>query len=422
MNWKLVLFAVILACSKGHATQQNGDHMKNKRVLISGGGVAGLTLAYWLKQHGFTPCVIERHPTLRTWGYKLDIRGSAIEVIKRMGIHDLAVELKSDTQGATMLDSYGNEIPNMDPDVCGGRTKEDLELLRSSLMQLLFKQVGEIEYLFGDSIKKIEEVDNEVLVEFEKANMRHFDLVIGADGLHSDVRKQVFGEESLYLKDLGFYVSYFTIPNYLNLDRWEIEYHAPSRFIIMYSSRNDSDAVAGFAFTSEALRFDPRNISSQKALIKEAFSTTGWQAPKLLQMLNDTPNFYFDCAGQIHMPSWSKGRVALLGDAAYAPSPVSGQGTSLAICGAYVLAQELAKAEGEYKKAFSEYEKKMRPFVKSNQGLVDLSVALMTENDSFLSSLNRYMQEHMPNWGTLVKELNAERIHKAATSLELEQY
>ncbi len=394
--------------------------MKGKEVLISGAGVAGLTLAYWLKQYGFTPTVVERHKALRTWGYKLDIRGSAIDVLKRTGIHSAALQASSHLRGASVLDSYGNEIPNMDPDICGGRVKEDIEILRADLCNLLHQQVNDIEYIFDDSVVNITESNVGVLVAFEKAEPRLFDLVIGADGLHSEIRRLTFGEEQLFSKNLGFYVSYFSIPNYMKLDHWEIEYHDQQKFIIMYGSDPTADAVAGFAFSKEAFSFDWRNIHEQKKVLCEAFSAIGWQAPRLLELMNESPYFYFDAAMQINMPSWTKGRVALVGDAAYAPSPVSGQGTSVAMVGAYVLANMLAQANGDYESAYKKYEQMMRPFAKKNQGLVDLSVSLMKE-DSFISYLHRHMSEHMQEgWGQLVKELNRQRIHDAATSLVLE--
>ena len=415
MKSKIMVLILTLICS---ITQ--GSEMKNKKVLISGAGVAGLTLAYWLKQHGFVPTIVEQHNTLRTWGYKLDIRGSAIEVIKRMGIHEQAMQSSSDMQGATLIDSFGNEIPQMDPDVCGGRVKQDIEILRADLCNLLHKQVSDIEYLFGDCITSMTECDSGVYVSFEKEKPRLFDFVIGADGLHSEVRKLAFGQEELFLKDLGFYISYFSIPNYLRLDRWEIEYHGPQKFIIMYGNQPDCDAIAGFAFNAKPLSFDYRNIPEQKKVLQDAFCNVGWQAEHLLDLMDKSPNFFFDSAAQINMPSWSKGRVALLGDAAYAPSPVSGQGTSIAIVGAYVLAQELAKSD-DIELAFKNYEEKMRPFVKRNQGLVDLSVALMTEQGSFISYLHRHMSEQTQiQWGQLVKEINVKRIHDAATCIALD--
>ncbi|MCE5293099.1 MAG: FAD-dependent monooxygenase [Chlamydiales bacterium] len=422
MLLKYLLVALTLVTSIYAASpmqpKQSGETMKNKRVLISGAGVAGLTLAYWLKQHGFGPTIVERHPVLRTWGYKLDIRGSALDVLKRMNIHDLAKLARTDTQGATMIDSFGNKIEKMDADICGGRVQEDLELLRKDLCELLYSKTNDIEFLFDNCITQTTEQENGILVEFEKGKSAVYDLVIGADGLHSGLRKQVFGDESLFLKELGMYVSYCSVPNYLNLDRWEIEYHAPKRFIIVYNAKGDDDLIAGFAFNSDCIT--SRDPYVQKKCIRDSFSHVGWEASKLIELMQTSPNFYFDCCAQIHMPSWSKGRVALVGDAAYAASPVSGQGTSVAIVGAYILAEELAKAQGNYEKAYAEYENKMRPFVKRNQSLVDLSVALMTEDNSFISHLNRHMSsQNQQDWSLLVKEINAKRIHEAATSLPL---
>ncbi len=393
--------------------------MKNTTVLISGAGVAGLTLAYWLKKYGYSVTIVERHHEIRTWGYKLDIRGSALDVIKEMGIHEKACLLKSDTQGATMIDSFGNEVAKMDPDTCGGRIKDDIEILRADLCNLLADATSDIEYLFGDSIAHIVQ-DDAVSVTFESGKVRKFDLLLGADGLHSTVRREVFGEESKFLKELGMYVTYFTIPNFLQLDRWEIEYHAEQKFLIMYSSRGDKDLVAGFAFPAKIKGLEKKSAQQQKEAIKAEFSEPRWHTPQILELMDNASNFFFDTTAQTHMPSWSKGRISLVGDAAYAPAPISGQGTSLALVGAYVLAKQLAEAGVDFELAYKRYEEKMRTFVKRNQGLVDLSVSLMSDENSFLSYLHRHMSEELEErWGQLVKEINLKRIHDAATSLNL---
>lgn len=256
--------------------------MKNKNILISGAGIAGLTLAYWLKRHGFVPTIVEKHPTLRTGGYKIDIRGVAMEVIKRMELHSLIFESKTEIQGATFVDSSGNHLTQMSGDLCGYRSEGDLEINRGSFCQILLKQVEGVECLFGDSITRISEGPNGVHVEFEQNESRLFDLVIGADGLHSTVRNLVFGEESQFIYDLGVYISVYSVPNFLQLDRWEIEYHEPKRFINVYSTRGDNHAKANFAFPSGSLSFDPRNTKQQQKLLEDAFASVGWEAPALL--------------------------------------------------------------------------------------------------------------------------------------------
>lgn len=397
----------------------------NKRILISGAGLSGLTLAYWLKQYGFIPTLIERHPKLRTGGYKIDIRGIALDVVKQMGVYPAILEARTDIQGATIIESGGKESKKVDADLCGGRNEGDLEILRGDLCEILFKQIGEIECIYGDCIKNISQNEENVFVEFEKSKPRVFDLVIGADGLHSTVRKLAFGSESEFLEELGVYISVYSIPNFLHLDRWEIEYFEPQKFINVYSASKDLNAKAGFAFSSKSLKYDPSDKKRQQELLKEAFADVGWEVPHLLAAMEEAPDFYFDSAAQIHLPHWSEGRVVLVGDAGYAPSPLSGQGTSVAMVGAYVLAGELGAAQGDYKIAFSEYEKGLRKFVKNNQDLVEISLALMTgdQNSSMVWLYNQLVQL-LPEAVVieLFKKLTVKNINDAANCLKIKNY
>ncbi|HEY5259234.1 MAG TPA: FAD-dependent monooxygenase [Rhabdochlamydiaceae bacterium] len=402
--------------------------MTNKRVLISGAGVAGITLAYLLKQQGFTPTLVERSPILRTGGYKIDIRGAALEVLKRMGTYSLVYEGQTDMRGATFVDSSGKNSSDVSADLCGGRVEGDMEIMRGNLCEILFQQLEDVECLFGDCITEISQAEEGVYVAFEKNAPREFDLVVGADGLHSTVRKLAFGDESQFLQELGLYISVYTIPNILNLDQWEIEYFEPHKFVNVYSSRGDRNAKAGFAFSSKPLQFDPRDTNEQKKLLEEAFKHVGWEVPRLLAEMKEAPDFYFDYAAQIHMPHWSEGRVVLVGDAGYAPSPLSGQGTSLAIVGAYVLAGELSEAQGDHKIAFAEYEKVLRKFAKRNQDLVGMNVSLLGDKDSSWASwLSHHVQQLLPeSWNQSLiqffKSWGVKRIYDAANDITLKNY
>lgn len=398
--------------------------MKNKNILISGAGIAGLTLAYWLQRYGFTPTIVERHPTLRCGGYKIDIRGVALEVVKRMHADAAIFESRTAIQGATLVDQSGEHVTEMSGDLCGSRAEGDLEIMRGDLCQILLKQIPDVECLFNDSITHIAQSSDGVQVEFEHNQPRHFDLVVGADGLHSNVRKLVFGEESQFLRELGLYISVYTIPNFLNLDRWEIEYYEPKKFVNVYSTSGDQLAKAGFAFSSSPLQFNPRNSTQQQKFLKEAFAGVGWEVPRLLAAMDESPDFYFDTIAQVHMSQWSKERIALIGDACYAPSPLSGQGTSVAIVGAYVLAGELAAAQGDNIRAFSQYEKVLREFVDKNQKLAQMSASLMTgEEASWKTWLHKHLLRLMPkSWILFLKERGLKRITKAANALALKDY
>lgn len=431
--WKLGFLLTVLAmgwANQGEAAMEinSSRHIKNQKVLISGAGVAGLTLAYWLKQYGFVPTIVEKYPALRTEGYKLDIRGAAVEVIKRMGLQETIFEHRTQIQKALFVDQTGNIITETSPDLCGVRADGDLEIVRGELCQILFDHVGNFECLFGDSITNMTENEEGVMVEFEKSPPRLYDIVIGADGLHSKVRKFTFGDEANFLHELGLYVSFYSIPNFLNLDRVEIEYHSPKRFAIAYCPR-DGLAKAGFAFSSSpSADLNLRDRAQQQQFVQQAFVDAGWEIPQLLSFMKDSPDFYFDCIAQIHMPHWTRGRIALVGDAGYAVSPLAGQGTSVALVGAYVLAGELAKAEGDYLKAFVSYEECIRDFVKQNQELAQMSVDLLDgKSASWMGSIVSWITHQIGRIapGSLIqffKQWGLRQTAKAANAIVLEDY
>ncbi|GCE46237.1 2-polyprenyl-6-methoxyphenol hydroxylase-like FAD-dependent oxidoreductase [Thermosporothrix hazakensis] len=337
--------------------------MDNENILISGASIAGPALAYWLTRYGFRPTVVERTPALREGGYKLDIRGKAVEVVERMGILADIRQVSTGMKEGTFVDRNGKAVVSMSAEFFNSRQEQDDEVMRTDLSRIIYERTrSDVEYLFNDSITSITEGQNGVAVTFERGKPRVFDLVIGADGIHSNVRRLVFGDESRFLHNLGAYISIFTAPNFLDLDRQELYYYAPGKFVSLFSAQDRSKAMSFFFFSSPPLSHDYRNIEQQKGLLTSFFSGDGWQIPRLLKDVWDAPDFYFDSVSQIHMDRWSAGRIALLGDAAYCPSPASGQGTSLALIGAYVLAGELALASGDYTTAFTRKRQKAPGF------------------------------------------------------------
>lgn len=394
------------------------------KVLISGAGTAGLSVAYWLKSYGFTPTLVECGPTLRTGGYKIDVRGAALPVLRRMNIYDDVVAANTDMQGALLVDRNGKVIHKMSGDAFGHRVGDDQEIMRGTLCEILMNQIPDVEIMFGDSIQSITQTADRVQVSFKNNKPRSFDLVIGADGLHSNVRRLVFGEESRFAHEFGIYLCVFTIPNYLNLDRIEMQYTELGRAAAVWSTRGDTDARATFAFASP-IRVEPRNIAAQQQLIRTVFEGIGWEVPKFLEMMSNSSDFYFDVAAQIRMDQWSKGRVILLGDAAYCASPMSGQGTSLALIGAYVLAGELALSRGEYQSAFNQFEHEMRPFIKINQELGNRAAKLFRsqEKKNVFSWLIERIMHIAP--GSLIQffiNRSTKRINQAANSIVLKDY
>jgi 2-polyprenyl-6-methoxyphenol hydroxylase-like FAD-dependent oxidoreductase len=395
------------------------------KVLISGAGPAGLTAAYWLKRYGFNPTIVERAPSLLVGGYKIDVRGAALQVIKQMGIHDAVVAARTDMQGAQLVDKEGNVLERMSGDEFGHRVGGDLEIVRGTLCQILRDHLGEVEILFGDTIQRITQSSNSAQVQFTKNGVREFDCVIGADGLHSNVRRIAFGEESRFLRDLGLYLCVYSVPNYLKLDRMEIQYSEIGRIAAIWSSRGDANAKACFGFAAPSLQIGLHDRIQQEQALKTVDEGIGWEVPHLLEMMPTASDWYFDMAAQIEMPRWSQGRVVLVGDAAYCASPMSGQGTSIALIGAYVLAGELAAASGDHLRAFAQYEDAMRPFVEANQALGLRSSKIMRSGETksvrgwLLKQLMRIVPGPVTEW--LINR-GTERITKAANAICLKDY
>ncbi|WP_327585953.1 FAD-dependent monooxygenase [Nonomuraea sp. NBC_00507] len=386
-------------------------------ILISGASIAGTTTAYWLHRHGFTVTVVERAPAIREGGYKIDIRGAALQVIERMGLMDAVRARSTDMRVATHYDAKGRPVATMDAALFGGRMGDDIEIMRGDLNELLYELTRDkVEYVFDDSITGIAD---DGTVTFERAQPRAFDLVIGADGAHSNVRRLAFGEEERFARHLGHYISICTVPNTLGLDREEAVHAAPGRTANVYSTRQDTGAKALFMWSSPPLAYDHRSVTEQKELLARAMEGTGWEVPGLLESVRDAKDFYFDSVGQIQMDRWSKGRAMLVGDAAYCASPASGQGTSLALVGAYVLAGELATGRGA-----DGYERELRGFVAANQALAEANLKGMVIPSRLALWIQIKMIKllpHLPGRDRMVERI-AGPIHRAANAISLKNY
>lgn len=346
-------------------------------VLISGASVAGAATAFWLGRHGFSVTVVERHRGPRPGGQAIDVRGPALTVLERMGLLGAAQKRKTQIQGSSVVDRDGNELSrDTESTPTGGPIDSpNIELLRDDLVELLYgASQWTAEYLFDDTIVAVQDDGATVHVTFERAAPRSFDLVIGADGLHSNVRRLVFGPEEDFIERLGTHAAIFTVPNFLDLDYWQTWHYGDATMAGVYSARNNTEARAMVGFMDTDLRIDYRDTEAQLAELERRMAGDGWVRPQLLEYMRTAPDFYFDEMSQIKMDRWSRGRVALVGDAGYCCSPLSGQGTSVALLGAYILAGELkAAAQDEtidYEAGFANYHREFSDYVKRNQWLV----------------------------------------------------
>ncbi|VBA34630.1 6-hydroxynicotinate 3-monooxygenase [Mycobacterium attenuatum] len=349
------------ACGPRSAARQN----RCMRIAINGAGIAGVALAHWLHRIGHTPTVIEQAPRFRTGGYLIDFWGVGYQVAKRMGIEEAVraagyhveclrsvgpgAEIKADVNVAVFRRMFGADL---------------ISLPRGDLAAAMYATVeSKVETIFGDSITTVDQHDDGVRLTFQSSAARDFDLVIGADGLHSNVRRLVFGPEQSYEHYLGCKVAAWVVDGYRPRDELSyVTYNTPGRQVGRFALRGDRTM---FVFIFRAAR--DRVDETPKDQLRNEFSECGWECPQILATLDEVDDLYFDVVSQIRMESWSRDRVLLIGDAAGCISLLGGEGTGLAITEAYVLAGELARAGGDHQRAFNVYEQRLRPFVTGKQ-------------------------------------------------------
>ncbi|TQM14193.1 FAD-dependent monooxygenase [Pseudonocardia kunmingensis] len=395
-----------------------------RTVLISGASIAGPALAFWLHHHGFRPVVVERAATVRGGGYPIDVRGSAIEVVERMGLLPALRDAHVDTQRTTFVDARGRVIARITPEMFTGSPEgRDVELSRGELARLLYERTrDDVEYVFEDSITALDQRSDGVHVTFRHGPPRTVDLVVGADGLHSAVRRLALGAETAFRHDLGFAFAGFSLDRTgfaEGVEREVLVHNTPGRMAGYYAVRGQPGLVGVLAFaTPPGFTVEPGDTDGQRDVVAAAFADGRWEVPRLVAAMRTAEDFFFDTVSQIRMPRWSTGRVALVGDAAYAPALLSGQGTSLALVGAYVLAGELARAGGDPAVAFGSYEQALRPFVDRNQDLARSGGAtLIPATRTALWLRDRFLAA-LPHLGPL-KRLLSGRIDGAAQSFTL---
>ncbi|MEC3981044.1 FAD-dependent monooxygenase [Amycolatopsis sp. H20-H5] len=329
-------------------------------VLISGASVAGPALAYWLHRHGMQTTIVERAPEVRPGGLPVDFRGTTMRVLGEMGVLDELRAHATNSGARTVVDTNGNPVGTMPKEIFAG----ELEVPKADLTRILYDLTKDnTEYVFGDSIRTLTQDASGVRAEFEHHAPGTFDLVIGADGLHSQVRALAFGQETHFTDPMGYAFGTFSTPNYLNLRDTGFFHLASDRAVAVDVVRDDGEVMVFFMFPAQGVQ---RNRDAQQSAIRTAFEEVGWEVPALLEAMPKATGFYFDELSQVTMSSWSTGRVALVGDAAFCVSPMSGRGTSQALLGAYVLAGELS-TQDTFETAFGEYEHALRDYVATNQ-------------------------------------------------------
>jgi 2-polyprenyl-6-methoxyphenol hydroxylase-like FAD-dependent oxidoreductase len=324
-------------------------------VLISGAGIAGSVLAYWLAQRGFNPTVVEKRPHLhQTGGHAVDLAGVSIEVIERMGLLPAVsgAHVRHDRMAFNQRRGRPVEMARLTASIAD----RHVEIQRDDLVELLHASAApHAEYIFGDTITAIADGGDAVTVEFENSAPRAFDLVIGADGLHSRVRRLVFGPEDSYRHDLGAYLCVYSYPNTAGIGSGVIGYFDVNRAAFTYPVDDGRLARALLLFRGDPSG-DLRDPARQMGAVRDAFTGIEGRLPFPIAELHESEDFYFDSISQIRMDTWSTGRVSLVGDAAYSPGPAVGGGTAMAVLGAYVLASELALARDDHVAAFANAE------------------------------------------------------------------
>ncbi|WP_370331612.1 FAD-dependent monooxygenase [Mycolicibacterium hippocampi] len=373
-------------------------------VLVSGAGIAGPSLAFWLTRNGYRVVVTEIAPGIRPGGQTVDLRGAGGDVIEKMGLMGVMQSHALDQRGAAWVRSDGSRRAEMPVTAFGGRgLVSKLEILRGDLVSGLYQATRKhADYRFSTRISDLTQNPDGVNVTMSDGSHLVADLVVGADGPHSGVRQLAFGPEEHFIRPIGGYNAWFSAPDTVGLDGWYLLYQAPGGLnASMRPSHDPRIAKAGLAFQSEPLTYDRRDTDAQRAILVERFAGKGWQCDSLLAAAQAADDFYFDSFAQVHMPAWSAGRVALVGDAGYCASPLSGMGTSLALVGAYVLAGELGAAEDLDREgidaALGRYQTVMRPYVDTCQHLPNTvdRFAPMTERDI---AANAAVMKWMQRW------------------------
>ncbi|MDT5016219.1 MAG: hypothetical protein QOD39_2379 [Mycobacterium sp.] len=400
--------------------------MTQPTVLISGAGIAGPSLAFWLTHSGYRVIVVEIAPAIRPGGQTVDLRGAGGDVVERMGLMDQMREHALEQHGVAWVRSDGRRRAVMPVTAFDGNgLVSKLEILRGDLVDVLYQATkDDAEYCFNTGISAVRPGDDGVDVNLTDGTQLRVDLVVGADGPHSTVRRLVFGPEEQFVKPIGGYNAWFSAPDRVGLDGWYLMYQAPVGLnASMRPSHDPLIAKAGLAFQSEPIGYDRHDLDQQRQILLERFAGAGWECDALLAAAQDADDFYFDSFAQVHMPSFSSGRVTLVGDAGYCASPLSGMGTSLALVGAYILAGELGPADAldgqRIRTSLVQYGNVMRPYVDKCQDLPNGIDGYAPKSSSDIA-INALVMKWMQRWP--FRPLAAKLWFNTADSVDLPDY
>lgn len=341
---------------------------RGARVLVSGASFAGLSTAYWMNQLGYKVTIVEIGETLKRGGSPVDIREGTVDIVRRMGLYERIRAHSLKPKRSEFKNAAGVTVAAMSSDRGeGSMATEEYEIERDALLDIMFEAVSaDVTFMFGDSISAVDQHADEVSVSFRSGKTHSFDLVFGCDGNHSSLRKMVFGPESDYAVFLQNYFAIAIIDGLLVEEDSTQVYNVPGKAVMLNAYNNKTDIAFCF-FSAEEIAYDYRDQDQQRRILYEHFCNEKWRTREVLEQALQCKNFYFDKFCQIKMPSWSKGRVALVGDAAYCATPAAGMGGSLAIVGATALADAFVKHDGNVDAALQAYDESLRPFVEKVQ-------------------------------------------------------
>ena len=337
------------------------------RVLISGAGIAGPTLAYWLDHYGFEITIVEKAPRLRTGGYVIDFWGTGFDVAGRMNLLEEVRAKGYRVEEVKVVDRTGKRVAGFPASAFARATAgRYVSLPRGDLAESIFERIkNRVETIFCDGVSTMAEGSSGVRVSFASGVERDFDLVVGADGQHSRVRELAFGPQDQFERFLGYKAAAFETDGYSPRDELVyVMFTEVGQQVVRFSMRDNRTM---FLFTFSDANPDSGDLPAQRALLRRRFGASGWECPAILDALDRAGEVYFDRVSQIRMHAWSRGRVGLVGDAASCVSLLAGQGSALAMAGAYILAGELHRAQDDYRSAFARYQALFAPLIRSKQ-------------------------------------------------------